>query len=71
MNKKQIYIGLGILAVAGLGIYLYKRSTKKEEKKSGFIKAGPIRSTQGKSCVAQGCSVSLSPSGSYICDCNG
>lgn len=69
MNKKQIYIGLGILAVAGLGIYLYKKN--KEEKKSGFIKAGPIRSTQGKSCVAQGCSVSLSPSGSYICDCNG
>ena len=36
MNKK-IYIGLGILAVAGLGLYLYKKRT---EKKSGFDGVG-------------------------------
>lgn len=38
MNKKQIYIGLGILAVAGLGIYLYKRS----KEKSNFSGKGNI-----------------------------
>jgi len=32
MNKKQIFIGLGVLAVAVIGVIIYKR---REEKKSG------------------------------------
>jgi hypothetical protein len=35
MNKKQIYIGLGILLVGGIAIYLYKTSAKKTDDKKG------------------------------------
>ena len=36
MEKKHIYLGLGLLAVTGLGIYLYRRN-KNSETKSNAI----------------------------------
>jgi len=48
MNKKQIYIGLGLLAVAVVGVIIYKRS--KEEKKSNFKDGDRI----GKDCYCNG-----------------
>jgi len=49
MNKKQILIGLGILAVAITGVIIYKRRNK-EEKKSNF-KTGDV---MGKDCYYNG-----------------
>ena len=34
MTNKQIYIGLGLLAVAVVGVIIYKKSKSKEEGKS-------------------------------------
>lgn len=36
MNKKTLIIGIGVLAAAGIGIYLYRRS-KKTEQKSNMV----------------------------------
>jgi hypothetical protein len=37
MTNKQIYIGLGLLAVTIVGVIIYKKRNKKEEEKSGFM----------------------------------
>ena len=50
MNKKQIFIGLGILAVAVVGVCIYKRMNKKEEEKSNFKEGDRI----GKDCYCNG-----------------
>lgn len=40
MTNKQIYIGLGLIAVAIVGVIIYNKS-KKEEEKSNIINCGP------------------------------
>jgi hypothetical protein len=62
MNKKQIYIGLGLLAVAVVGVIIYKRS--KEEKKSGFIQRNIVAKTE-RICWCAG------PHGMVKCPCGG
>lgn len=69
MNKKQIYIGLGLLAVAVVGVIIYKKTrkpimvvVKKEEEKSGFIINNGNRGR--KDCIKNGGTVVFSSNGS-------
>ena len=69
MTNKQIYWGLGLLAVTVVGVIIYKKNkkpvvvAKKEEEKSGFL----IPSTGAKRCLRAGGTVSLTPGGQYNC----
>lgn len=40
MDNKKLYIGLGVLAVAGIGFYLWKKNQEAPEEKSNFWKGG-------------------------------
>lgn len=78
MTNKQIGLGLGLLALAVVGVIIYnKKKNKKEEEKSGFVSrisrdvnVGKYSSGNAgrKECIADGGTVSFPNSGGWICN---